>query len=334
MNASGKARIGFVVIGRNEGDNLRNCLESLSGTDAKKVYVDSGSVDDSVKAAEPLCDLVLPLDPGRPFSAARARNEGFEALMRISPETEYVQFLDGDCTLIPGWIEGAAEALARREAVAVAVGHLIERFPDRSPYNRLCDLEWRSPPGDIVNYGALGGIMMVRAAAFRALGGFNTQVIAGEDSEFGVRLALNGHVVTKLDLQMATHDANILRFAQWWRRSVRAGHAIGQRSYLNGKSSSRDCVRELRSTLAWGIAWPLLALSSALFSPWLPPVFLAAYALLYSKILAFRVGRGDSRSEARLYAAFTVIAKVANGVGFVLFLANRLRGEYRIIEYK
>jgi hypothetical protein len=42
--------------------------------------------------------------------------------------------------------------------------------------------------------------------------------------------------VTKLDAPMATHDADIRRFGQWWRRAVRAGHAIGQRSYLNGRA--------------------------------------------------------------------------------------------------
>jgi glycosyltransferase involved in cell wall biosynthesis len=334
MGTLSRATIGIVVIGRNEGANLRLCLESLVSFGVHAVYVDSGSSDGSPDLARGFCDEVLSLDPLIPFSAARARNEGFAALMKLAPEIEYVQFLDGDCTLLQGWLEAATEAFSRREMLAAVIGHLFERHPERSVYNRLCDLEWRSAPGDIANHGSLGGIMMVRADTFKELGGFNVLVIAGEDSEFGVRVGLSGRVVAKLDVPMATHDANILRFAQWWKRSIRAGHAIGQRSYLNGETSARDCMHEKRSTLAWGVALPILAIASAGFVFWLPLPLLAAYALLYRKIYAFRVRMGDSSSEARTYGVFTTLAKIANGLGLLKFYWRRRIGEYRIIEYK
>ena len=43
--------IGVVAIGRNEGERLRRCLESLDGHGLTVVYVDSGSTDDSVALA-------------------------------------------------------------------------------------------------------------------------------------------------------------------------------------------------------------------------------------------------------------------------------------------
>ena len=45
-------QIGCVVIGRNEGQRLVRCLESLLGRVAHIVYVDSGSTDGSVAMAE------------------------------------------------------------------------------------------------------------------------------------------------------------------------------------------------------------------------------------------------------------------------------------------
>ncbi|HEV8692448.1 MAG TPA: glycosyltransferase family A protein, partial [Ideonella sp.] len=191
---------GIVVIGRNEGERLVACLQSLRGTGRPVVYVDSGSSDGSVERALALCDHVHPLDPARPFSAARARNEGAALIAARYPARRHVQFLDGDCLLQPGWLEAAEAALEADAKLAVVIGHLQEQHPEASVYNRLCALEWASTPGVIDNFGALGGIMMVRRAVFEQLGGFRPEVIAGEDSEFGVRVGTAGFQVRKLDV--------------------------------------------------------------------------------------------------------------------------------------
>src|ERR1700712_3268909 len=70
-------RVGIVVIGRNEGARLRECLGSVRESGCATVYVDSGSVDNSAQLAAPFVERVIELDSTRPFSAARARNEGF-----------------------------------------------------------------------------------------------------------------------------------------------------------------------------------------------------------------------------------------------------------------
>ena len=42
------SNVGIVVIGRNEGERLSKCLQSVLGRAATVVYVDSGSTDRSV----------------------------------------------------------------------------------------------------------------------------------------------------------------------------------------------------------------------------------------------------------------------------------------------
>ena len=55
--------LGIVVIGRNEGQRLINCLKSVkSQADTPIVYVDSGSTDGSVAAAQKLGVTVVNLD--------------------------------------------------------------------------------------------------------------------------------------------------------------------------------------------------------------------------------------------------------------------------------
>jgi len=323
------------VIGRNEGPRLASCLDSVCLLDRPVVYVDSGSVDGSVALAKQVGVSVVELDPARPFSAARARNEGFAALASAHAAVSLVQFVDADCTLLPGWL-GAAEASSRADPLrAVVIGPLQERHPDASVYNRMCSLEWKSPPGDLANFGSLGGIMLVRADVFASVGGFDEQVIAGEDSEFGVRVGAAGFKVTKLDAPMATHDADIHRFGQWWRRAVRAGHAIGQRSYLNVGSVARDCIRERRSAIAWGLILPAVVLLLALPTRGFAVLLLVlGYGTLALRVFRYRRRRGDSVADARLYAGFNVMGKLAEGIGLLKFFWNRALGRFRIIEYK
>ena len=330
----GMSQLGIVVIGRNEGDRLLACLASLHDAGCPIVYVDSGSTDASADRAKPLCERVVELDPARPFSAARARNEGFTDLMSAHPTIEFVQFLDGDCTLLPGWLAAASQAMTGEPRRAVVIGPLQERRPDASIYNRLCALEWKSPAGDLSNFGALGGIMLVRAAVFVRLGGFNEQVIAGEDSEFGVRVGSAGLKITKIGVPMATHDADINRFGQWWRRAVRSGHAIGQRFSLNGRGPARDCARERRSVLLWAWALPAAIVSLAPFTQGLSLLLAFGYLVLGQRIARYRRAQGDDASDARLYARFVVIGKFAEGLGLLKFHLNSIAGRYKIIEYK
>jgi GT2 family glycosyltransferase len=325
---------GIVVIGRNEGERLLACLRELGRQPRPVIYVDSGSTDGSPERARGLGVAVLPLDPAQPFSAARARNEGAWALLKQHPDLAFIQFVDGDCLFAADWFDAAEAALRADERCAVVLGHQREQHPERSVYNLLFAMEWRSPSGPVANPGHLIGNMMVRRSVFEALGGFNPSVIAGEDSEFGVRVGLAGFKAHKLDRTMAVHDADMHRFSQWWKRAVRAGHAIGQRAQLHGDGPLRDCARERRSTWFWGVMLPLAVLLAAPATRGLSLLLLAGYLPLGWRIARFRSSIGDNPREARLYAAFTVLGKWANGLGLLKYQLNRLQGRVRIIEYK
>lgn len=334
LNALDPAVLGVVVIGRNEGERLRKCLASVRKTSHPLVYVDSGSTDGSIALARACGAEIVELDTARPFSAARARNEGHARLISHWPFVRFVQFVDGDCTLEDGWLEAAAAALGADPRRAAVTGHLSERNADATPYNRLCALEWKSRPGDLQNYAGLIGIAAIRSDVLRELGGYNPQVIAGEDSELGVRMGLAGYKVTKLDYPMATHDAAITSFPQWWRRAVRAGHAIGQRADLNGRSVLKDGLRERKSALFWGLALPLLIVATLAPTNGWSLCALLAYAALGIKIWRGRMREGDTPADAALYARFVLLAKFAHAVGLARFFVNRLARRYEIIEYK
>jgi GT2 family glycosyltransferase len=327
-------QIATVVIGRNEGERLRLSLDSVRKAGLRLVYVDSGSTDGSPTVAKALGIPTVKLSADRPFSAARARNEGAQEARIRCPTIEYVLFLDGDCILDPDFPSAALRAFEQQPDCAVVTGHLSERHPDASMYNKLCAIEWRSPPGRIDDFAALGGIMAVRLSALARVGGFNEQVIAGEDSELGVRMALAGYEVIKLDVPMAVHDAQMFSFRAWWTRSVRAGHALAQRYALNGRSRLHDCRRQLVSAVLWGFAAPVLTLLLLWPTRGLSLLLLGGYALLGWRIYRHYRRTGLSGADASLVTRFTLFAKFANLIGIVRFALNRLRGRFHIIEYK
>jgi GT2 family glycosyltransferase len=327
-------RVGAVVIGRNEAARLADALGSVRAAGLRCIYVDSASSDESVAIGQRLADIVLELDASRPLSAARARNEGLAALKAASPQIDLVLFLDGDCILEPGFVPSASAVMDTRAEVAIVVGRLIEKPVPGNPFSRLAALEWSSGSGDISDFGNLGGIMLARVAPVQQVGGFNPLMIAGEDSELGVRLALGGFVVTKIDHPMAQHDACITSFRQWWTRSVRAGHALTERYMLHGKSTIQDCRREFKSTLFWGIGVPAAAILPAYWTCGASLLLLFGFPYLGWRIYGHYRRAGASKADAFLGARFGLYAKFANALGLIRYARRRLTGQVQIIEYK
>ncbi len=325
--------VGIVVIGRNEGERLQRCLESLPNEVAAVVYVDSGSTDGSPQFARSRGVEVVELDMSIPFSAARARNEGFVRLRKLRPEVDKVQFVDGDCVIADEWLERSAETLAAYRDIVAVWGYRRERFRERSVYNRLCDLEWRFvPPGETQMF---GGDVMLRVEGLVQVEGYDPNVIAGEEGEVSMRLRKMGWHILKIDADMTYHDAAMTRFSQWWKRAMRSGHALAQVSALHGRPPWRYFVPERRRTLIWGFLVPLVILILAWPTRGLSLLLLAIYPLRAIRIAHNCRKQGWSWRDARAWATFCVVTSFPHLVGFTKYYLDQLRG-YRatIIEYK
>lgn len=322
--------MGAVAIGKDEGERLKGCLRSLGRWVSHIVYVDSGSSDGSVEFARSIGAAVVELDSSVPFTAARARNAGVEELARLAPELKYAQLIDGDCELVDGWIEQAADFLDENPEYAAAAGRLRERFPDASVYNYLCDVEWNTPIGDS---DACGGIAMMRIGAFQSVDGFMPRLIAGEEPELCVRLRQKGWRIRRLDAEMALHDVAMSRFSQWWKRSTRAGHAYAQGADLHGAPPEQMWVRQSRRIVAWGLLLPALAAVAAPVTRGLSLVLLLAYPVNVVRIA--RRLRGEGQSRPWTIAFFLMLAKFPEAIGWLRFRWGKLTGHRsKLIEYK
>ena len=330
LNRSDKLNVcGVVVIGRNEGEKLITCLESILSITRQVVYVDSGSTDCSVKLARELGVGVVELDLSIPFTAARARNDGFASLREQFKELRYVQFLDGDCEMVEGWLCAALEFLESRNDVAVVCGRRLERFPHHSVYNMLCDIEWDTPIGESK---ACGGDALIRVGAFEKVGGFKSEMIAGEEPELCVRLRQAGWKIWRIDKKMTLHDASITSFKQWWIRSVRAGYAFAEGAHLHGRSPERHWIKEVRSLWVWGLGIPVLSLLLTIITGVYGLGLLALYPIQIAR-LSFKGNRGPLINLQRAF--FLVMGKFPETLGAMKFSKNRFRySQGSIIEYK
>jgi glycosyltransferase involved in cell wall biosynthesis len=326
-------RVGAVVIGRNEGERLRRCLESLVGGVNLVVYVDSGSSDGSLELARQMGLLTIELDRSVPFTAARARNEGLLRLLDAAPALEFVQFVDGDCEIDSGWLARAEREIAADSGLAVVCGRRRERYPERSVYNLLCDLEWDTPIGPATS---CGGDAMMRVEAVRAVNGYDPSLIAGEEPDLCFRMRGRGWRVLRIAAEMTVHDAAMTRLSQWWRRELRAGHAFAEGAARNGGGAERYFQRNVASNWIWGLGVPATAIALALPTA---GVSLALSSLLYAR-LGFRIyrtarKRSVSPAHARLYAQYCLLGKLPQALGQSLYWFRRITGrDGRLIEYK
>ena len=342
------SKIGVVVIGRNEGDRLRRCLAALQLEGMPVVYVDSGSTDSSVALAVGLGVEVVELDPTRPFSAGRARNEGFARYLALQGDVQVIMFVDGDCEIVPGWLSRATHELDARPELAVVCGRRRELCPERSVYNRLADLEWDTPIGLAES---CGGDALFRVSDFQAVGGFNPTVKAGEEPELCQRLRQRGRLIARIDEEMTRHDLNMTRFAQWWRRQLRVGyHGLNVESQFPADRSADEVQRpslfgpSLRRARLWGIGWPLLSGLGMILGWWLggPVTALGMLGIgvgllgVQAARLAWRIRHQVTRpGDAVVHGVLMVVEKWANLIGQLSYLADRSRGRTaQLIEYK
>jgi glycosyltransferase involved in cell wall biosynthesis len=327
------AQVGVVIIGRNEGDRLIRCLNSVVGQVRSIVYVDSGSIDQSGAIARQLGVEVVELDMSQPFCAARARNAGFARLRKVDPTLRYVQFVDGDCEVLPGWLAAAAAVFTQDRLVVAVCGALRERYPEQTVFNRICSVEWNwNQPGEVA---AFGGNVMLKAVIFAVVGGYNNLIIAAEDDELGVRLRQAGGKLIRLDRESLIHDANMTHFGQWWTRAKRCGYAFASVAALHGKPPEWKFVKELRRTMWLGAILPLLVLLAIGPTKGCSLLLLLRYPVAIGCTLQAARKRGFGWYDSLVWAISCGFAPFPAVLGVVKFYRMQHRHrEPEIIEYK
>jgi hypothetical protein len=118
-----------------------------------------------------------------------------------------------------------------------------------------------------------------------ATGGFDENLVAGEDPELSYRIRRNGRQILRIDAPMSIHDINMNTFRQYLKRAYRSGYAYAEIALRFVRSPEKlwlkESIRILAKALlpiglvvagiltghtAWGILLGLLILGRPLFN--------------------------------------------------------------------
>lgn len=323
--------ISVVVIGRNEGERLTRCLESVRAAEypgevIQLIYVDTDSTDDSCDRARGLGATVVQIHPKRP-SAAAGRNAGLKVAKH-----DFVQFLDGDTILDRGWFRKAVAGLNDPTQAGV-FGRREEMAKDATIYNFWAHHDWYGSPGPAAS---CGGDVLFRKTALDAVGGYDESLIAGEEMDLCHRIgAKTGLGMFALDVSMTLHDMNMTRWRQYWRRCVRTGHAYAE---VGGRYADLRRWRLARwRNLAYALATPLAFVTSlAFWSVWPLVIWIALLGAAWVRNawrMRFRLG---TLRDALRYSASHYLAKTPTAIGqcSYWFRAAFKKPPQRLIEYR
>ncbi len=327
--------LSLVVIGRNEGARLARCLQSVKAIrgwdgEIELIYVDSGSTDGSCGIARSFGARVVELQSERP-SAALGRNAGWR-----TARAPVVLFLDGDTVLDPDFPAHAAKTLADPR-VAVVFGRRRELHPEASIYNRVLDLDWIAAPGP-AQY--CGGDALMRRAVLEETGGYDNELIAGEEPDLCRRMRGMGYQILHVDCPMTGHDLAMQRWRQYWRRAVRTGHAYAEVAERYAATPLPLWKAESRANIKRAAFWVLLWLGCAtaafLLRSVLPLMFAAALLALMALRTARRLAwKSPDRWTLFLYGLHSHVQQIPILVGQCSYWWGRRRGRRkRLIEYK
>lgn len=327
--------LSIVVIGRNEGDRLVRCLQSiaemrLAGSQPALIYVDSASSDGSADRAAQLGAKVISLARGR-TSAAAGRNAGWR-----SAKSDIVLFLDGDMTIAPDFVlESIGEF--RNSAIGVVFGDCRESDPQDSIYNRILDLDWIVAVGP-VEY--CGGAALIRRELLERIGGYNEHLIAAEDTELCSRIRATGSTILHVDRPMVRHDLAITRFSQYWRRAVRSGYAYAEVAEQISPYDAPVWYRNARRNRIQGAAMialiaggPILAIKFRSFMPVL--IVIAIISALALRTAIRTHWKKSPLSTRLLHGLHSHLVQIPLLFGQLKYQRDRARGKSsELIEYK
>lgn len=231
-----------VVAARDSEGTIGRCLDSLLTLDYPRerlelIVVDNGSRDGTRATVRSYTGRVrLLLEPRR--GSAAARNAGIAAA-----GGEVVAFTDADCVADRDWLRLLVRPLAEPE-VAIACGEVRaldptdpnERFGESIHDTRLAVEVYRPPYAVTANWAS-------RRATLLRLGGFDEQMLRGQDTDLSYRAVAAGFRLAHVRGAVIRHrNERSLRglFRQGFRhgrygRRIERKHRALLRSYGHGR---------------------------------------------------------------------------------------------------
>jgi glycosyltransferase involved in cell wall biosynthesis len=284
-------RVSIVIKALNEQDNIAAAIESslvaLKDVGGEVILADSFSSDATVERASAYPVRIVQLADPQDRSCGAGPQLGYQ-----HSRGEYIYILDGDMTMVPGFLEQALGFLAQHPEVGGVAGRVVElnheslEYREREARSRLA--EAHRIPGQVDR---LDGGGLYRRRAIEEAGYFSDRNLHSyEEFDLATRLRSRGWKLWRLPVDATTHYGHDAPPYRLLARRWTTRYACGPGELLRGafgQPRARMVLRSLRElrlyagVLAWWAlllsvpAWPVstqarvAALTCLAATPWL-----------------------------------------------------------------
>lgn len=180
----GSSPVAVVVVGRNYGRYLRDCLASVLQQDPlpkEIVYIDNASTDNSIQIAREMGVRVGVVSP-LPRNICSCRNRG--ALITTQP---YLIFLDADDLMSKGYVKGLLDCIEQNGRL----GFVFPRIRTFGLYPMTKPSRAQHGYYSMLRHNSADGASIIRRVALNAVGGWG-QFPCFQDWELWLRMAEQG----------------------------------------------------------------------------------------------------------------------------------------------
>ncbi len=269
-------QLSVCVIGRNEGQHLPACMESLNQLaaleiDYETIFVDSASTDNSPLIAQSGFDQVLCLAQSPFLNAGAARNAGTQYA-----KGDWVLYLDGDMELAPEILADISKLVRSGQTHDGLCGFTENIYPDGS--RDLIHFRGNFAGANCRMFG--GAVLLPRLKVLEA-GNWSCGLYAYEESELYSRLLRCGVNVLWYDHRMVQHKTLAVSLnRKLWGAIFPFRSYLGKKFYGAGQvtrltlrnGNFRDFVR-LKPDAYLMLASILIAIAAAPWLSWMSGLF-------------------------------------------------------------
>ncbi len=184
---------------------LDSVLEQEGVPDLDVVVVDDGSTDDTPAVLEGYGDRIRVLRQENAGVAA-ARNAGL-----AEASADFVAFQDADDIWMPGKLRTQLDCFEENPDLDLCVGFVQNFWMDEVAHERAL-FEGTDFAAPTAAYGP--PLLVARASAFERVGGFDPDLVVGEDNDWFIRAREAGlveHVVPEVILRRRRHRGSLTR---------------------------------------------------------------------------------------------------------------------------
>lgn len=320
--------ISFIIIGRNEGERLRKCLESVDETleknsfhDAEVIYVDSNSTDNSIDIATSFKGTRI-FKIISPCNAAVARNIG--ALESIG---DVLVFVDGDMEIIPGFFKSIFDENS------LPIYEFISGQWENYYYDNKGNLSHVEKYHKKLNKDKFqtttGGLFIISKKLWSKVGGMDTKFMAGEDLDLGLRLSKIGvKLLRKKELMAKHHTIHYFSIRRVWKDLFQGktlySRSLLYRKHLFNKYIYKRIIRSEPTTIIFLFIVLFVLINKQL-------AFFLIYLISIVVLISLKNHKNIIQFLNRI--PYQIVRDIYTIFGFVLFFPENVTYNYEKIRY-